>query len=211
MLSALFLDPRFKSELTQEQVQIAKNYLADFWMKVKSQNEGELNVDDQDANTQKDPLEEYFLNKGLEKAVGFDEQNEINTDCSQPNYGLTREGFLESLKLFEQQPRLHHKRSILEFWESKKAIFPEIYIVACAIFSIPPTQITVERQFSCLSLVYSNRRTQMSQAMLENILTIKLNKKVVNQIFEDEIKAEEQKANESEKPTTDRGADQAKD
>ena len=79
---------------------------------------------------------------------------------------------------------MHHKESILKFWKNKKNDFPELHAVACVINGLPPTQATVERSFSVLALIYNNRRSQLSQNMLENILRIKLNAEIVSSIFE---------------------------
>lgn len=44
--------------------------------------------------------------------------------------------------------------------------------MANVVFAIAPTQAIVERSFSILSYVFNDRRTQLNEQMLEDILTI---------------------------------------
>lgn len=62
-----------------------------------------------------------------------------------------------------------------------------LYQIAEVITGIPPTQVPVERQFSVLGIVYTNRRVNLKPQMIENIILIKLNKDIAYQIFEREL------------------------
>lgn len=64
---------------------------------------------------------------------------------------------------------------VWKYWLAKKDEDPQIYRLATAIHSIPPTQTTVERAFSTLSIVMNSRRSRLSDQSLQNILLVKLN------------------------------------
>jgi hypothetical protein len=96
--------------------------------------------------------------------------------------------FLKAIDDYENNlVRLHHSESVLKFWENSKTKYPELYEVATVFIAIPPTQATVERVFSVLGFVYSSRRYNLSQSMLESIILIKMNKDLANEIFEEEM------------------------
>ena len=61
------------------------------------------------------------------------------------------------------------------FWESKTNQWPELYFISQIVLAVPPTQVTVERAFSGLSLVLTNRRCRLTKEFLSDILTVKLN------------------------------------
>lgn len=65
--------------------------------------------------------------------------------------------------------------SVLQYWEENKHQKPELYRLASAIFTIPPTQTTVERAFSSFAIVFTSHRSRLNSNTLQNILLIRLN------------------------------------
>lgn len=122
-----------------------------------------------------DLVERYFAER--------EEDNRTNSNQS----SISAADFLILLEEYEKIKRLHHSASVLQFWQEQKTIMPHIFDVACIFHSIPPTQATVERSFSALALIFTIRRTKLEPSLLANILTIKLNKEMVQQIFKEEI------------------------
>lgn len=82
---------------------------------------------------------------------------------------------------------------LLTFWESKHETYPNLFKVVQYLSRIPTAQVTVERSFSTLSYVFSLRRSQLSEKLLESILIINLNRDLMQPIFQDEIKDIEEK------------------
>lgn len=95
-------------------------------------------------------------------------------------------GIEEELDMF-QPDILSPEKSVLDFWESFKRSSPLLYNVAMAIFSIPPTEVQIERDFSSLNHILSDRRYRLSAELLEAILLIHLNKDLFHQIKKDEL------------------------
>lgn len=187
MISAIFLDPRFKSELTEEQYEKAKEHLSTFWINhIQKREETCLNNGE---GEKKDLIEDYFKSKGCQSITTNSSHDDgaSQTRSKLPVYSLTRVEMLECLEEFKNEPRIHHSVSILKFWENTKIKYPELYLIAKAINGIPPSQATVERHFSALSLLFTNRRSQLSHKAVENLLIIKLNEEIAHAIFEEEI------------------------
>lgn len=64
---------------------------------------------------------------------------------------------------------------ICDFWKSRDAA---IFQVAEIIFTVPCTQVSVERMFSHLKIILSDQRMRLSQGNIDNIMTLRCNKKL---------------------------------
>lgn len=160
MVCAIYLDPRVYKELSEGEIKIAKIHLADLSERIFN-----LKTNTSDSLVSNDSIEEYFSKPNIHQS---------NTDTSD-----TRADFMQSMDNFRyslsHESTKNHDKTIFEFWESKKELFPALYQVASAINGIPPSQVTVERSFSALSFLYSNKRSRLKQETLEHCLMIKLN------------------------------------
>lgn len=172
ILTAIYLDPRVRFNISENEVLIAKMTLEKLHKKIREivpPTSSDSNSSSDDANEAEDSFEAYLASKAAEKAVEPQQTNSIEMD------------FFEMLRKFEAETPFHNQ-PVLSFWESQKDVFPELYVLASVINSIPPTQATVERSFSMLNFVYTCRRHNLGQKMLRDILTIKLNADIVKQI-----------------------------
>lgn len=85
-------------------------------------------------------------------------------------------------KFDDNVTRAHHSIDLFDDWETLKDEYPKLYQLSTIIFGIPPTQVTVERSFSAMALIFNPKRGQLRQKLLEDILTIKLNKELIHDI-----------------------------
>lgn len=159
MVCAIYLDPRVYKELSECEIKIAKIHLADLSERISS-----LRTNMSDSTASCDSIEEYF-NKPHH-------QSNIDTSDTRADLMQSMDNFRFSL---QHESTKNHNKTIFEFWESKKEVYPALYEVASVINGIPPSQVTVERSFSALSFLYSNKRSSLKQETLENCLMIKLN------------------------------------
>lgn len=93
---------------------------------------------------------------------------------------LKEKGHIEqSINDYEQftaGERMKSNESIHNFWEKNKSRFgQELYDIAVTIFSIPPTQASVERYFSALKYFFNDHRYNLSEDLLEYCMLIHLN------------------------------------
>lgn len=73
------------------------------------------------------------------------------------------------------------KTPLMEYWEANKSR-NVLYKLSQVIYSVPPTQTTVERAFSAFALVLTALRNRLSDENLQNILLLRLNKNILEQI-----------------------------
>lgn len=172
MLSTIYLDPRFQRALTAEQKEIAIRFLVGLHEKIKtletrSIHNAELSSDSNESNS----IDELtaFLNSIQETPV-IDDVNETSTDIR------------SKLKNFDGT-KANLTMPVLQFWEEQKQLEPELYKLVLAVFSVYPTQNSVERAFSVLALTLTSLRTRLSDSTLQNILLIRLNHSLYKQII----------------------------
>lgn len=177
MLCAIFIDPRIHKELMMNdgtELEIAKLTLTSLNERIQNLKARTEHDSSKKSNTN-DSLEEYFLQ---------------NVPPHNDDQQHRRTQFIESLNHFHRSVdcmKMEQGEKIIDFWEKQKFIFPELYEVACAINSIPPSQATVERGFSTLKIVFSELRCKLGQEKLEYILMIKLNADLIDQINQSDI------------------------
>lgn len=176
MLSAIYLDSRYRNELKNpEHIEIAKRTLANQYERILSHRPTPQT--EVQPETEIDSFEEYL--RQSDETFDTSSVNVSNANVETFN----RLAFMEMLQNYEKnEPRKHHTVSLLEDWETLKMEYPELYQLATIIFGIPPTQVSVERSFSAMAFIFNPKRAQLAQEMLENILIIKLNKDLVTQI-----------------------------
>lgn len=188
MICAVFLDRRYSSELNPDEKVFAIRTLIKIWEQIRS-DEIKMNENSEmDGDIEfKFPdnasvLEQYFSSKG----VDLEDKNE--TINGRANFSINNARMYDILEQFDKNVgRQHATKGVLEYWEEKKAIFPEIYLLSTVINAIPPTQATTERCFSSLNFIYDEKRTRLSLTLLEQILLIRLNKDMVFDIFEEDL------------------------
>lgn len=98
----------------------------------------------------------------------------------------------DTIDLFQPDP-LPPNVSILTYWESVKEENYELYQIAMAIYSVPPTEVQIERDFSSLGWIFFNRRTRLGHERLEDIMLIYLNKELYEIVSQNQLKDELEK------------------
>lgn len=195
MLCAIYLDGRFPNELSADQLALVKLTLVKLWEKVCALTSEES---DEVHNISDDILERYLKSKDAEMVRNYSSMNSTggasmlergHTSVNEPppNFRMNGNLLLLTLAEYEKNGRPNAKISSLETWEERKRQFPEIYILASIIHGIPPSQASVERAFSALSLVVNSKRYNLTQHVLEDILSIKLNQNMLDPIFEKDV------------------------
>lgn len=100
---------------------------------------------------------------GLENFLKGKEVNVENSNSSNNSQTSVRTKIETILKTYYiNQSRLNHKINILKFWKSMETTYPEICILAKIVFSVPSTQVSVERLFSGLKFILSPYRSNIN-------------------------------------------------
>jgi len=183
LLAAIFLDPRYNITLNREQSATAIRHLTNIWICLKQM---ELNKEDvnsinlecdqnaSDHNSPTDPIDDleiYLRSKVNDESTSSDFGTLSNSQTETIETKI--ETLLKSFSIEEK--RLCHKINILQFWKSKKLVYPELFELSNVVFSVPATQVSVERLFSGLKFVLSPYRCNISAKNLENQLLVRTN------------------------------------
>jgi len=118
-----------------------------------------------------DDLEIYLRSKANNESTSSDFGSLSNSQTE--TIGTKIETLLKSFSIEEK--RLCHKINILQFWKSKKLVYPELFELSNIVFSVPASQVSVERLFSGLKFVLSPYRCNISAKNLENQLLVRTN------------------------------------
>lgn len=176
LLCSVFLDPRYCYDLSAAENKIAKLTLDKFYTKwVQRSKNAQEDTNDSNAD---DSFEKY---RAAKRARLVDTTRDENRPSDELNIVLLLENYEKNL------PEMRVRDSILTYWLSRKESDPILYQLASMVNTIPPTQVTVERAFSILGLIYNARRTRLSPEMLQHILLIKLNKDLVPEINAEDV------------------------
>lgn len=63
----------------------------------------------------------------------------------------------------------------------------QLHKLAMVVFGVPPTEVQIERDFSLLNFVFSNRRCMLQQERLEDIMVIHLNPDLFYEVKEEQL------------------------
>lgn len=169
--AAVFLDPRYQKFMPEQHKQNAIKYLENLYEKMNRCPEiiPEPNIESSE-------LEAYLNN-----VYGEDNRTaNVNSDENQEQPEATIRTKLEQFV----GSSISIDECVFEYWEKNKQSMPELYRLASVIHSVPPTQTTVERAFSALALILTPLRTNLFDTVLENMLLIRLNREIFENIYE---------------------------
>lgn len=170
--SVIYLDPRFNFLLTDSQKQDAQEHLKrlfDFMALkyIQHQSETELSeylpIQNHSHNVldNTDDLSAYLNEK--EAA-----QNRTNTSYA-------REMGVSEIINYKPERIRDLRCDILKYWDVCMDQNPNLHKLAQIVLAVPATQVTVERGFSALKNILSDKRNRLSNQNLEKILMVKLN------------------------------------
>lgn len=192
LCGAIYLDPRFRFELSKTNIDSAKGFLSSLYKKITKTDSTFQNKVQNDQFAQDDSFERRLAKRYSQVPV-YNAGQLMSTGNSVQETTMDEDEFLIFLEQYDEKPlRLNHKYSILQYWEENKDRHPELYQLACIVNTIAPTQVSVERAFSTLNWIYSHKRSRLAPELLENILLINLNSNMVAKIHQDDLVRENQ-------------------
>lgn len=190
MLSSVLLDPRFNIVLSVPQKSIAKSLVRQLYMNLheeaSSSNHSTISVETdvsvelspsssseiEHTNRQYNALENYL--SSIEAS-----SRAMNTTNGNESQMIRLE---EEIKSFLKLERLPANSSVHEFWEKQTKIFPLLHELSCIIMAVPPSEVSVERNFSKLNFTLNRFRTNLKDTELEKILFLSLNSAIFDSI-----------------------------
>lgn len=113
-------------------------------------------------------------------------QKERQQMLDENNFGPSND-FLAKLIFFNGNYAKYkvHEQHTLDFWKRSevKESFPALYQLSTLVNAVPVTQVSVERAFSIVAFILSERRCQLAEKTLNDILMIRLNKQLFEKII----------------------------
>lgn len=97
------------------------------------------------------------VNAGLESFLRLTEVSTERINEPRPDFRFTVE-----LELLQKLNRVPFSKSNHEFWHENRKKFPLLYDFACVIIAAPPTEVSVERNFSKLKFVLNRLRCRIT-------------------------------------------------
>lgn len=190
MLCAVFLDPRFHFDLTEDEKNYARLKIKQIWNRIvsfKTKSGNYVRDIDSSLDGAVDTLEMYLA----EKCGPITQKKDTNNE---PNFHITISEFMNSVSKYETNlPRIHHSAQILQYWSNRldasKHIEEsvELQYIATTILAIPSTQVPCERSFSGLNFVFNSKRTAIDSKLLEAILFIRMNRDLFEAIKSEDL------------------------
>lgn len=169
LLAALYLDPRInykESEfLSDEQKSVGLHHLKKVWERIKVDiNETTISAVVPSSSTT--PVS--FIEAMLRKKDSAKDQ--------------TRQTMDTKLREMPLRSRLPSSESVIEYYWNQKRTEPALYSLAEVALAVPCTQVSAERSFSALGLILTDKRLRLSDKNLSNILFVKLNKELFENV-----------------------------
>lgn len=176
ILAAVYLDPRYQMSLNEDNRKLAISFLVGL----------NKRVDDLKRNTEHAQVTQAQNTIELDSTDAFRNflQSMRGEECT-PVVGRMNASESEVLHLLNALYgiELPLNVSILDYWNSQKDIQTQLFNLCSIIFSVAPTQTSVERAFSALALILTPLRSRLGDRTLKNILLIRLNHNLYTQII----------------------------
>lgn len=170
-----FLDPRFRRQQTAEERETAKEMLCKLWKRINYA-EKEQSKDDSgssDFNFDFDPEKELS---------NFLSQSNAPMDFSVSAADVDIKHVLDTFDPDFISP----EQSVLKYWKSNEYTYPELFKLALIFYSVPPTEVQIERDFSRINYIFTDRRCALQSERLADIMIININSELFFQVKSDE-------------------------
>lgn len=180
MKAAIFLDPRYRMAITQstESVSEAKIFIMNMHRRLSYLKARENAPRAESDGSSADTFENF--NTETEMLQFWNSQDELSS-----NVEITISDIEVAIDAFDP-PHVPINSSLFDYWETKDCN-RELREVALAIFSISPSEVQCERDFSHLKRILSDLRSKLLPETLQNILTINLNKDIYLKVNDKQV------------------------
>lgn len=199
MSCALYLDPRFQRQLLHypEKIDEAKDNMMKIWrrlivlkhvntgLQTQTQADAPANVSSESIDFLFDEADAVARHVHGENQLSTQNKDTTNHSTTRLDHDIDIERIIDMFQA-EVEPM---NISIIEYWENIKEQEPELYQIAMVVFSVPPTEVQIERDFSALDFIFTKRRGNLSEDRLDDIFLIHLNKDLFYEVNRDELNA----------------------
>jgi len=168
MIAAIYCDVRFTALLSKDNVQTARRAITNIVLKLRRiENEatpsGAASTDELEVFEEEDEFEVYLRAQ---------EREQERDGASQDILSEIEKNF-NDLERMPRQKKSTAAFSSLQWWQQRKnwAICPAAMVLSC----LPATQVSVERLFSAMANVLTDKRNRLTGEILDAVLFLRLN------------------------------------
>lgn len=183
MVTSLFMDPRFKQILTEDQKTIATAQIFRINERIqKLKQRCEKQTATEPMPNRLDLLEAYLKS--------FDLNTQSDEQSANPTNGQSVANFAalnQQMEKYENTKRGAGQTTAIEYWRSTLEFHPDLAEIGLVVQSISPTQVSVECLFSSVAFILSPARTGLTDEHLDDILLIRENMDLHDKINEKEL------------------------
>lgn len=163
-VAAVFVDPRYRLFLTDNQAEMAKLHLCRTWDMIQNlsaaPNTDSVAERSSSSSEDDDEIEQLLVAKERETTV----------------VQKGRVPIASVLDAYSREACLKRTENVLRYWASMADSNADMHKLATSVIALPVTQVSVERAFSSLKFILSPLRSSLNDKILEDILFIRLNK-----------------------------------
>lgn len=176
ILAGVYLDPRFRVMLTVDERKSAKDAIKIILQKYESLNDSP-SIDnsspmENDDDNSFDELDSLIAEASVDKSQCSSLESE---PVSSPAASSSSKIDLE-LGIFDALAPVSNKTNAITSWKINKVQFPILSSIAIDIICIPVTEVTSERLFSGLNIVFNKQRARLDPGVTDDVLLLRWNK-----------------------------------
>lgn len=180
--AALFMDPRFHNNkstiFTAEQKKRIIGYLLVLKKRIDNLKGRDVHEPDQDVQIQDVPNRKLTRDEMFKIGLSGEKQPSL----SQPIAPKTLAQRLIELEMVDEP---HPSLNVQSYWRGKLASDEELAELVNVVLALPASQVSVERAFSSLPLIFTTKRSQLGDDNLETQLFVTLNRSLIEQPDQD--------------------------
>lgn len=197
MSAALFLDPRYRSQIISDKAKVedAKATLKKIWRRLivlRSPVSVNVPINISSESTSTEGGMEFDPDEELDKFLLGSTQNDSTVQIQAEQ---EKEDICTLLESFNP-PAVTSKIDVVSYWEREKENNEILYALAMIVFAIPPTEVQIERDFSKLGFVFNEYRCSLTEERLEDIMILNLNSDLFYEIKKEQLEEQKSKVKE---------------
>lgn len=182
MSAAIYLDPRYRMQIINNEIEVNKiiETLCNLFYRMNRTNSEmrnnmnicNISADSENADFNLQAAMHDFLEGNLTQSPQVASGDNVDIE--------------HKLRMFQAE-QMDYSKSVVEYWEQMKDTHPELYQLSTVIFALSPTEVENERDFSRLKNVFSNRRCNLAEGRLKDIILLHMNPDLFYAVKEDQI------------------------
>lgn len=185
MSAAMFLDPRLRNLLNSDanKLREAKQELKKAWTRLEYLAK-KNSTEKEQQNNEDVPRPSMYINidEDLLELLGLPAIDDIGQNTNDIHVGID-----DLIEGYNPPATTSIHLDIIDYWEKEKEHNEELYKLALFVFSVPPTEVCIERNFSKLNFVFNDRRCRLRSERLEDIMIIHLNDDLFQDVRETQL------------------------